>query len=195
MGPQISLFNTTSPATMALPYVLSLPTRRITLNVVEIPEPPPSIPTVCDTHPRRDKHDTIRAASAGRFCPFCGRRWPKPVEIDAPDTFSDSPMPTATYKTPSVSGYASLEGRGIAEQALPRSSSSSTSRGDRLNNLRGHTRQAIPATRPAKPVSPFENPCGIKIRVQPVYSTGRRLQGSVYKASSSSLMSKPTETF
>lgn len=138
------------------------PLRRSALEVLTISK-------YCDEAPGTQTHDNLRSITIGPRYTYCGRRWAQSIDLEADDnsrpseSMSEATTPGSRYRSPSTSGYASSEGRGMPERLLPSASSSSASPNDRLNNLR-HVktiaRTAYIATKPSKAASPFVHKFG-----------------------------------
>lgn len=147
-----------------------------------------SISVICDDHPDRKRHAEIWAANRDvPRCSFCGKRWPKEINIDD----SDSEVISAANLQRTVSsttGYISSHGRGLSNllrSSSPSSTSSSLGRSANLiqfSHFGKMRREANQATRAAKEASPFENSIGLKIRIKALHLVGYNLTGGFFKA-------------
>lgn len=106
-------------------------------------------------------HQTILDESpTSLFCPFCGTKWPEPVEINDSDTELSR---TTSRSSSQVFG--------------PPATKSSRNKRDRTSNFKtsfqSHAQEALQACRPQKVTDPYKNPLGLQIRLISLVTFGQ----------------------
>lgn len=167
---------------------------------LSLPPPQPTPPTAslsfltnCPDDTQGRLHTEIWNTMPGtQRCGFCGLRWPMSLNVDTGrwEHRNASPLPIRPTRRPTntqVSSSSSTSGHISSLSPLTRSVSPAVSspipgRLQNLKQFRNHHKEATKATRAENPISPWENPVGLNIRIKVLHSVGNRLEGGFFKA-------------